>query len=58
MTERECPSCAMPVDADAAVCPVCGYEFPQARPGFGPAAWLFVALMLLPVLWVLFRLFG
>ena len=48
----------MTVDADTDVCPVCGYEFPEPRPGFGPAAWLFVGLMLLPVLWVLFRFFG
>lgn len=44
---RECPSCAMEVPADAPVCPVCGYEFPVARPGVRPAAWLFVGLMVL-----------
>ncbi|MEM1042142.1 MAG: zinc ribbon domain-containing protein [Bacteroidota bacterium] len=53
---RECPSCAVAVDAAAAVCPLCGYEFPEPRTGFGPMAWLFVALMLLPALWVLARL--
>ena len=56
MALRECPSCAMEVDAEADACPVCGYEFPEPRAGFGPVAWLFVALMLLPVLWVLSRL--
>ena len=54
--ERECPSCAMMVDADAEACPVCGYEYPEPRRGFGPMAWLFVALLLIPVLWVLARL--
>lgn len=58
MAERECPSCAMSVPAGAETCPICGYEFPQRRTGLGPVAWLMAALMLLPVLWVLFRLFG
>lgn len=53
---RECPSCGLEVDAEAEVCPYCGYEFPESGAGFGPMAWLFVALMLLPVLWVLMRL--
>lgn len=52
---RECPSCAMEVDAEATECPVCGYEYPVPKRTFGPAAWLFVALMLIPVLWVLMR---
>ena len=55
-TTRECPSCGLEVDTDADVCPYCGYEFPDYKPGFGPMAWLFVALMLLPVIWVLMRL--
>jgi hypothetical protein len=56
MAMRECPSCAFEVDAEAEVCPYCGYEFPEPRTGFGPMAWLFVLLMLIPVLWVLMRL--
>ena len=44
---RECPSCAMEVDADASACPVCGYEFPVPRAGFTASAWLFVILMVL-----------
>ena len=60
MTEaqRECPSCAMMVEAEAKECPVCGYEFPEPKPGFGPAAWLMAALLIVPVLWVLVRLLG
>lgn len=46
----------MRVDAEATGCPVCGYEFPRNRTGFGPAAWLMAAILALPVLWVLFRL--
>jgi RNA polymerase subunit RPABC4/transcription elongation factor Spt4 len=29
MQTKECPSCAMQVDADAEVCPICEYEFPS-----------------------------
>lgn len=57
MTMRECPSCGLDVDAEADVCPMCGYEFPAPPLTFGPTAWLFVALMLLPILWVLMQLF-
>ena len=59
--QRECPSCAMAVPADAEACPVCGYEFPVARPGVRPMAWVFVALMVvfaLPVLAWLAGWFG
>ena len=42
---RECPSCAMPTGAAAPTCAVCGYEFPQPKPGVGPMAWVFIALM-------------
>lgn len=52
---RECPSCAMEVDAGAEVCPVCGYEFPAPKPGVPPVAWLMAALLVLPLLWVLMR---
>jgi len=30
MSKKECPSCAMKVDAKAEVCPVCAYEFPSS----------------------------
>ena len=29
MKKKECPSCAVDVDAAAEECPICGYEFPQ-----------------------------
>ncbi|MDX1531354.1 MAG: zinc ribbon domain-containing protein [Rhodothermales bacterium] len=53
---RECPSCAMEVDAEADECPVCGYEYPSNRAGVGAAAWLMAALLVLPLLWLLFEL--
>ncbi len=56
MAERECPSCAMSVEAEAEVCPVCGYEFPEPRTGVSPMAWLMAALLILPVLWVAMQL--
>jgi len=31
MTKKECPSCAMEIDADAKVCPICSYEFTQGH---------------------------
>ena len=37
----------MAVPAGAEVCPVCGYEFPVARAGVAPMAWVFVGLMVL-----------
>jgi RNA polymerase subunit RPABC4/transcription elongation factor Spt4 len=29
MKTKECPGCAVEVDANAEVCPICGYEFPR-----------------------------
>lgn len=37
----------MEVDADAEMCPICGYEFPRRRPGVQIAAWIMILLMLL-----------
>jgi predicted amidophosphoribosyltransferase len=34
MKQKECPSCAMNIDADEKVCPICGYEFPKENPLF------------------------
>ena len=59
--ERECPSCGFAVEQGAEVCPYCGYEFPVAKPGVTPMAWLFIALMVifaLPALAWLLGLFG
>lgn len=29
MKTKECPSCAMEIDAKAETCPICGYDFPK-----------------------------
>jgi ribosomal protein S27AE len=49
--EKECPSCAMPVDKEAETCPICGYEFPKQPLSLKIGIWLLIALMLI---WILF----
>jgi len=44
--KKECPSCALDVDADAEVCPYCGYEYPVQKPAIRYAAVLMVLLLL------------
>lgn len=46
MEKKECPGCAMEVDASAEICPICGYEFPRRRTSVQIAAWIMIALML------------
>jgi endogenous inhibitor of DNA gyrase (YacG/DUF329 family) len=53
----ECPSCGLDVEGDPETCPYCGYEFPERSKGVGMVAWLMAALMLIPLIWVLSRLF-
>ena len=43
---RECPSCALPVEEKAEVCPYCGYEFPATSPVHRAVAWLMILLLL------------
>ncbi len=31
MRTRECPSCAVEVEANVESCPICGYEFPKSK---------------------------
>ncbi len=52
MDQKECPGCAVEVDADAEVCPICGYEFPSQPLHIQIAAWIMIALLLL--YWVVF----
>ena len=47
MKTKECPSCAMEIDKNARVCPICGYEFPQQKVGFQILAILLILLVLL-----------
>jgi RNA polymerase subunit RPABC4/transcription elongation factor Spt4 len=42
--KKECPSCAMDIDEDAAACPICGYEFSRS---FGATRWVAIGLLML-----------
>jgi RNA polymerase subunit RPABC4/transcription elongation factor Spt4 len=50
MTKKECPSCAMEVDKDAAACPICGYEFSHSG---GATRWVAIALLILILIYLL-----
>jgi len=51
MQTKECPSCAMEIDARAKTCPICNYEFAGIS-----MVWKLVALMLLLLfLYLVFR---
>ena len=56
--ERECPSCALPIDESADVCPYCGYDLPQQKSSLRYVAILFALLMLWPLIELLDRLFS
>jgi len=47
MKTKECPSCAMEVDAESKTCPVCHYEFTNHSMGIKFVAILLVLLFLL-----------
>lgn len=47
MKTKECPSCAMIIDASSKVCPVCRYEFPASNMGLKIVALLLVLLFIL-----------
>lgn len=47
MKKKECPSCAMEVDAKSKECPVCSYEFTDFSPGYKWVAILLILMFLL-----------
>ncbi len=51
MKRKECPSCAMEVDAKDKVCPICGYEFPRKNPVL---VWAIILLVLIFLLYSIF----
>lgn len=53
MKKKECPSCAMEVDAKSRVCPICGYEFSDYAP---PVKWVAILLIILMAIFLLMRL--
>lgn len=46
---RECPSCALSIDAHADVCPYCGYDLPRTASSIKVAAIVFAVLLLWPL---------
>jgi len=52
MKKKECPGCAMDIDSDRKICPVCGYEFPGEKPLFS------VLVVLLVIVFVIFIAFS
>ena len=52
MKTRECPSCAMEVDASSKVCPVCSYEFTGTN-GSGILKWVAILLAILFLLYLI-----
>lgn len=50
MKKKECPSCAMEVDAKSKECPICGYEFTDFSPGI---KWVAILLILLFILYMI-----
>ena len=50
MKTKECPSCAMEVDASSKVCPICQYEFAETKTSYKWIAILLVISMILLLL--------
>jgi RNA polymerase subunit RPABC4/transcription elongation factor Spt4 len=53
MKKKECPSCAMEIDAKSKVCPICGYEFAE-----GGSAMKWIVILLAIFLLLYFTFFG
>jgi rRNA maturation endonuclease Nob1 len=44
--KKECPGCAVQIDAENDVCPICGYEFPTQHVSYQIMAWLMIFLLI------------
>ena len=51
MKKKECPSCAMEIDANEEICPICQYEFPRTKTGY---VWVAVILAIILLLFLIF----
>lgn len=47
MNTKECPSCAMEVDASSTICPICQYEFAETKTSYKWIAIILAVIMLL-----------
>ncbi|HEU5290918.1 MAG TPA: hypothetical protein VFU05_09770 [Cyclobacteriaceae bacterium] len=51
MKTKECPSCAMQVDAKSNICPICSYEFTDTNNGY--LKWIAIILAILFLLYLI-----
>lgn len=54
---RECPSCALEIDAQADVCPYCGYDLPQEKQVWKIVAVVVALLLVWPIIQLIRLLF-
>ena len=57
-SQHECPSCALPIERTADVCPYCGYDLPKQRNSVKLAALIMALLLIWPLIELIQRLFG
>ena len=50
MKKKECPSCAMEIEAKSKVCPICQYELPAQN---NWVKWLAIAMVILFMLYLI-----
>lgn len=56
---KECPNCAVDIPREAAVCRICGYDFPRRKPiPWKPVAAVLLVVLLLPLLRLVLRALG
>lgn len=51
MKTKECPACAMLVDAESKTCPICAYEFTESNKG--NLKWIAILLAILFLLYLI-----
>ncbi|WP_138431547.1 zinc ribbon domain-containing protein [Fodinibius saliphilus] len=47
MSQKECPACAVQIDNNAEICPICGYEFPTQPLYLKVAVWVMIFLLII-----------
>lgn len=57
MKKKECPSCAMEIDADAKVCPICSYEFTEGHSKGNRFLAIILIIAFLLAIWAGFQIF-
>jgi predicted amidophosphoribosyltransferase len=56
--ERECPSCALPIDVEAEECPYCGYDLPRQKSSVRIVAIVMAILLIWPLIKLLQYVLG